>query len=68
MRVVSGPGHDAVEMARIVPSVMMFAPSRGGVSHAAHEDTSEDDLAIAIDTFGRLALSLSFGLSPPQPP
>jgi N-carbamoyl-L-amino-acid hydrolase len=53
--VISGPGHDAVEMARVVPTAMVFAPSRGGLSHTVDEDTSEADLRIAIEAFALLA-------------
>jgi N-carbamoyl-L-amino-acid hydrolase len=51
----SGALHDAAEMARHVPTVMVFAPSKGGISHAKEEDTDERDLARAIEAFGRLA-------------
>lgn len=51
----SGALHDAAEVARVLPAAMMFAPSIGGVSHAREEDTSEEDLALAIGAFGDLA-------------
>ena len=50
----SGALHDAAAVARRLPAAMVFAPSIGGVSHAANEDTDESDLAVAIETFGRL--------------
>ena len=50
----SGALHDAAAVARRLPAAMVFAPSIGGVSHAANEDTDEGDLAVAIETFGRL--------------
>jgi hypothetical protein len=34
---------------------MVFSPSIGGVSHSREEDTSEEDLATAIEAFGALA-------------
>jgi acetylornithine deacetylase/succinyl-diaminopimelate desuccinylase-like protein len=34
---------------------MIFCPSAGGISHAAAEDTAEDDLAVAIEAFGLAA-------------
>ena len=34
---------------------MMFTPSKAGLSHTPKEDTSEDDLAVAIEAFGLLA-------------
>jgi N-carbamoyl-L-amino-acid hydrolase len=51
----SGALHDAAEMARVLPAAMIFCPSIGGISHAAQEDTAEDDLAVGIESFGRLA-------------
>jgi N-carbamoyl-L-amino-acid hydrolase len=51
----SGALHDAAEMARRVPTAMMFTSSTRGLSHAKEEDTPEADLERAIDAFGRLA-------------
>jgi allantoate deiminase len=57
----SGALHDAAEMARHVPTAMMFAPSTGGVSHAKEEDTPEPDLERAIAAFCRLAETVLAG-------
>jgi N-carbamoyl-L-amino-acid hydrolase len=46
--------HDAVEMARIMPAVMMFARSTNGLSHCKEEDTPEADLEATLDAFLRL--------------
>lgn len=51
----SGPLHDAAEMAKIVPSIMMFAMSSNGLSHCKQEDTPDSDLEIAVSAFLRLA-------------
>ena len=51
----SGALHDAAEVARVLPAAMLFAPSRGGISHAPEEDTAEEDLMVAITAFGSLA-------------
>jgi len=53
-RLPSGPLHDAVEMARVMPAVMMFARSTNGLSHCKEEDTPEADLEVTIDAFLRL--------------
>jgi N-carbamoyl-L-amino-acid hydrolase len=53
-RLPSGPLHDAAEMGRLMPSVMMFARSINGLSHCMEEDTSEADLEVTIDAFQRL--------------
>src|SRR5712691_11920533 len=42
--IVSGAGHDAVYMARIAPSAMIFVPCVGGISHNEIEDAKPDDL------------------------
>ena len=64
---VSGPGHDAVEMARHVATVMLFAPSTGGVSHSPLEDTPVADLEVAIGAFAVLALAVVEGAVAPMP-
>jgi allantoate deiminase len=53
-RLPSGPLHDAVEMSRVMPAVMMFARSINGLSHCKEEDTSEPDLEATIEAFLRL--------------
>ena len=57
----SGALHDAAEVARGLPAVMMFCASIGGISHAKEEDTSDDDLTVAIGAFGALADRLLSG-------
>ncbi len=52
---ISGALHDAAEVARVLPAVMVFAPSIGGLSHTPVEDTTEHDLATAIEAFSLLA-------------
>lgn len=54
-RLPSGPLHDASEMARIVPTVMMFTSSARGLSHCKEEDTPEAHLEISLRAFFRLA-------------
>jgi allantoate deiminase len=53
-RLPSGPLHDAVEMGRLMPAVMMFARSSNGLSHCKEEDTPEAALEATIDAFLRL--------------
>jgi hydantoinase/carbamoylase family amidase len=52
--IFSGPLHDAAEMARIVPSIMMFAMSARGLSHCKQEDTPDEALETAVRAFLRL--------------
>jgi hydantoinase/carbamoylase family amidase len=49
----SGPLHDAAEMARLMPTVMVFSSSSPPVSHTKEEDTPEGDLRVAIEAYGR---------------
>ena len=49
----SGPLHDAAEMARLIPTVMLFSSSSPPVSHTKAEDTPEADLRVMIDAYGR---------------
>jgi N-carbamoyl-L-amino-acid hydrolase len=50
----SGPLHDAVEISKVVPSIMMFAMSVKGLSHCMEEDTPIPVLKQAIRAFLRL--------------
>jgi beta-ureidopropionase / N-carbamoyl-L-amino-acid hydrolase len=43
--IVSGAGHDAVHMARVAPSAMIFVPCKDGISHNEIEDAKPADLA-----------------------
>ena len=45
----SGAGHDAMNMARLCPSSLIFVPSRGGISHNPAEDTDEEDLRTGVE-------------------
>lgn len=47
--------HDAAEIAKMVPSVMMFAMSEKGLSHCKEENTPDDKLKTAVRAFSRLA-------------
>jgi len=42
--IISGAGHDAVYMARVAPTAMIFVPCVGGISHNEIEDTKPEDL------------------------
>ncbi len=43
--IVSGPGHDAVNVATVAPTAMIFVPCVGGISHNEAEAARQDDLA-----------------------
>jgi allantoate deiminase len=55
-RLPSGPLHDAAEMARVVPAVMLFVRSIGGVSHTVEEDTAIPDLELSVRALHELTL------------
>jgi N-carbamoyl-L-amino-acid hydrolase len=55
-RLPSGPLHDAAEMARLMPTVMLFVKSLRGLSHTKDEDTSREDLELSVQALHRLAL------------
>lgn len=57
--IYSGPLHDAVEMAKLFPTIMMFVMSKAGLSHCKEEDTDEEALKTAIKAFIRLITKIN---------
>lgn len=51
----SGAGHDAQNIAWVMPAAMLFVPSIGGISHHWAEDTSDADLALGVRALGAAA-------------
>jgi N-carbamoyl-L-amino-acid hydrolase len=49
----SGPLHDATEVGRQVPTVMIFAQSNPPISHTEVEDSPDAALRVAIEAYGR---------------
>jgi len=49
-RLVSGAGHDAMVMAALCPTAMLFIRCRGGISHnpAEHVDPADAEVALAV--------------------
>lgn len=45
-RMPSGAGHDAQQLARVMPAAMMFVPSIGGISHHWSENTADADIVL----------------------
>ncbi|KQR89764.1 Zn-dependent hydrolase [Burkholderia sp. Leaf177] len=43
-RIVSGAGHDAIHLARHVPTAMVFIPCKDGLSHNEAEDALPEDV------------------------
>ncbi len=42
--IVSGAGHDAVHVARVAPTAMIFVPCKDGISHNEIEDAAPADI------------------------
>lgn len=57
-RMASGAGHDAMVMARHVPTAMVFVPSRGGISHSPEEYTTPEHCALGARVLARMVTSL----------
>ena len=57
-RMPSGAGHDAQQLARVMPAAMLFVPSIGGISHHWSEDTAEDDIALGCQVLAGAAADL----------
>ncbi|GGK63532.1 M20 family metallo-hydrolase [Ornithinimicrobium pekingense] len=49
LRVYSGATHDSVEMSAMMPSAMIFVPSRAGRSHCPEEWTDLVDIGHGVD-------------------
>jgi N-carbamoyl-L-amino-acid hydrolase len=58
----SGAGHDAQVMARIVPSGMVFVPSRDGISHHPEEFTELQDCINGANVLLGAAVALATAL------
>jgi N-carbamoyl-L-amino-acid hydrolase len=56
-RMTSGALHDASNVAAVLPSVMLFVPSLGGISHNPREDTQEDDLRLGLEVLSSFLAS-----------
>lgn len=45
-RMISGAGHDACQLAAVVPTTMIFIPCDKGISHAENESITQDWAAV----------------------
>jgi len=57
MDIVSGAGHDAVHIAGVAPSAMIFVPCEGGISHNEIENAKPEDLAAGCDVLLQAVLA-----------
>jgi len=54
--IVSGAGHDAIYMARVTPTSMIFVPCEGGISHNEVENAKPEHLAAGCNVLLRVIL------------
>ena len=57
MDIVSGAGHDAVYIAGIAPTAMIFVPCEGGISHNEIENAKPEDLAAGCNVLLQAVLA-----------
>jgi allantoate deiminase len=57
-RMASGAGHDAMLIAKHVPTGMVFVPSRGGISHSPEEFTEPEHCELGVRVLARTLESL----------
>jgi N-carbamoyl-L-amino-acid hydrolase len=57
MPVVSGAGHDAIYMARLAPSGMIFIPCKDGISHNEVEDALPEHISAGCNVLLHAMLS-----------
>jgi N-carbamoyl-L-amino-acid hydrolase len=50
MDILSGAGHDAMNVARVAPTAMIFVPCKDGLSHNEAESATAEDLAAGAHT------------------
>ncbi len=57
MDIVSGAGHDAVYVAGVAPTAMIFVPCEGGISHNEIENATPEDLAAGCNVLLQAVLA-----------
>ena len=62
--IISGAGHDAVYMAHITPTAMIFVPCVGGISHNEIEDAKPEDLVAGCNVLMNAVLDAAELLGP----
>lgn len=58
-RITSGALHDAANVAKVVPTAMVFVPCKDGISHNVKEYASQEDLAAGTNVLMDAMLSLA---------
>ncbi|MBP1577325.1 MAG: M20/M25/M40 family metallo-hydrolase, partial [Oscillospiraceae bacterium] len=52
----SGAGHDAMNVAEVLPTGMIFLPCKGGISHNPAEEIEMSDFEAAFDVLSELLI------------
>ena len=55
--IVSGAAHDAVYLARVAPTAMVFVPCEGGISHNEIENAKPEDIAAGCNVLLQAVLA-----------
>jgi len=58
-RITSGAGHDACNLAGVVPSAMIFVPCKDGISHNELEDATQADCSAGANTLLHAVLAVA---------
>jgi N-carbamoyl-L-amino-acid hydrolase len=58
-RITSGAGHDACNLNTIMPTAMVFIPSKDGISHNELESSTQDDCAAGANVLMHTVLALA---------
>lgn len=58
-RITSGAGHDACNLAAVVPAAMIFVPCKDGVSHNELEDATQADCTAGVNVLLHTVLLLA---------
>jgi len=58
-RITSGAGHDACNLNNVMPTAMVFIPSKDGISHNELESSTQDDCAAGTNVLMHTILALA---------
>jgi N-carbamoyl-L-amino-acid hydrolase len=56
---LSGAGHDAVSLSKVVPTGMIFIPCRKGISHSEKEFASRKDMIAGCNVLLKAVLKIN---------
>lgn len=59
MEIVSGAGHDSVQISTVVPTAMIFVPCEGGISHNEAENAKPEDLEAGANVLLHAVLKMA---------